>query len=56
MSRYCPVAERKVLYTECLECDEKECRTDKTMKQRVKMEQRENNSEKQEAVQDSKKM
>lgn len=52
MSRYCPVAERNVLYTECLECDKKECRTGKAKKRCVKTEQKENNSEKQEAVQD----
>lgn len=27
MSRYCPSQERIVLYTECIECEEKACRT-----------------------------
>ncbi len=27
MSKYCPVLERKVLYLECNECEEKLCRT-----------------------------
>lgn len=26
MSKYCPVLERKVLYLECNECEEKLCR------------------------------
>lgn len=26
MSKICPLVQRKVLYTECLECDEKACK------------------------------
>lgn len=29
MAKFCPVQNRKVLYLECLECEEKECRKKK---------------------------
>lgn len=29
MAKFCPVQNRKVLYLECLECEEKECRKEK---------------------------
>lgn len=25
MAKYCPIRERKVLYLDCVECEEKEC-------------------------------
>lgn len=25
MSKYCPIYDKKVLYLDCLECEEKEC-------------------------------
>ena len=32
MSKFCPILQRIVLYPECLECDEKMCRTENNMK------------------------
>ena len=29
MAKFCPVQNRKVLYLECLECEQKECRKEK---------------------------
>lgn len=30
MAKFCPVQNRKVLYLECLECEQKECRKENT--------------------------
>lgn len=32
MSKYCPVLKRKVVYLDCLECEEKPCENDKNNK------------------------
>lgn len=29
MSKYCPILKRKVVYLECLECEDKICKKDK---------------------------
>ena len=34
MAKFCPVQNRKVLYLECLECEQKECRKEKKYEKR----------------------
>ena len=34
MAKFCPVQNRKVLYLECLECEQKECRKEKIYEKR----------------------
>ena len=38
MAKYCPILNRKVVYLDCLECDDKQCEQPKT-KQEEKGEQ-----------------
>lgn len=30
MAKYCPIIKEKVIYTTCLECDDKKCRREKS--------------------------
>lgn len=39
MAKFCPILNRKVVYLDCLECDDKQCKNPKTTQKEEKGEQ-----------------